>query len=552
MLNKITANKTLYAIILLVSQGMFSGCFHRYYQKTTLADQEIGRIQKTTQKLDYYRKTILIYQHDSGYLLVNFKIDTTNKIISGNVKPANPSYIHFSSKKDGRQIFYREDKRFANDQIGIYVKDAVLINNGEVSIPIDSISKIVMLESNYLKTGASYGIPSVFIAAGGFVGILAILCNCPYVYTGDSLSYNFTGVMFPGAVYKSVERNDFLKLNNLDASPNSYQFKIMNLKKEHQYTNQFELMIVNHEKGINVLNDKEGVLHTYGNLQAPIGAVSSGTNDHLKEVTAIDNTSYAFNDPTETDPLNSLILTFTKPKNSNTSKLVVNAKNTDWSGYAYNEICKLLGEKYEDWVAKQTQKPSEEIKAGSVKQGIPLSVYLKTSKGWEFIDYYNLVGTMASRDLIMPIDLSKIEGDTFQIMLKSGFYFWELNAIGIDYSADKKVSVDYLKPLSAIDSLGVDHVIALLDNDTNYLIHYNISDYVIVKFDSIPKNNTMNQTVFIHSKGYYNRTETYTGKPHYKELMKVKKPGGFSVFSRKKYFEIQNFLNATNAKSNGN
>ena len=87
----------------------------------------------------------------------------------------------------------------------------------------------------------------------------------------------------------------------------------------------------------------------------------------------------------------------------------------------------------------------------SLDQGIPLSVYLETEDGWEFADYYNVVGPLAAKDDVLEIDLSKIKGDKVKIKLEFGFLFWEIDYAAMDFTPNQSIE-KYTVPLSsAID-----------------------------------------------------------------------------------------------------
>jgi hypothetical protein len=42
-------------------------------------------------------------------------------------------------------------------------------------------------------------------------------------------------------------------------------------------------------------------------------------------------------------------------------------------------------------------------------------VYVKTNDGWKFVDYYQLIGNTATRDMIMQVDTKNIPGNTIEI-----------------------------------------------------------------------------------------------------------------------------------------
>ena len=87
----------------------------------------------------------------------------------------------------------------------------------------------------------------------------------------------------------------------------------------------------------------------------------------------------------------------------------------------------------------------------SLDQGIPLSVYLETEDGWEFVDYYNVVGPLAAKEDVLEIDLTKMKGDKVNIKLEFGFLFWEIDYVAMDFTPNFSVEKHTVSLFSAFD-----------------------------------------------------------------------------------------------------
>ncbi len=542
---------SLLPIIGLILFGL-TGCFtHRYMSRGLITKNKSDSAKGTS--LLYINKTfargyIVLHVGNVTWHISDLSIDTVSKIITcqkGAVWAAQEPFI----PKDGPKAtgkMKKSDKSTILNQVNIFVNEYEEDSQDPDRLRF-SLSEITQITVNEPDKGTNVAldIASVAVVIGGalVIGtivvavIVAILCNCPYVYTYNGSNYDLTGTFFSGAVYKNLERDDYLPIDGIHAQK-GLEFKIINKKNEKQFINMIDLTVIEHSKDLTVLPDRQGKFHTLRTIEPPLSAINDKGISCKEEIAQKDTLNFVFNCDQDSDPLNSITMKFNKTEGANMAKLVVRAKNSMWSGYAYDQICALAGDKYDDWIKRQTKSSAEQLIEGSKKQGVPMLVYLKTKNGWEFVDHFNIAGSVAQRDMLMPIDISKLGSDQIEIKIKTGFKFWDLDFVGLDLSNDEMIKVDHVKPSSALDSIGVDHLNELAKDDTIYMKHYNINDELVLKFNNPFATVQTNKTAFLHAKGYYNRMDKYQGKTHYVALNKIRRPGGFSIFSKQKYNEL--------------
>lgn len=328
----------------------------------------------------------------------------------------------------------------------------------------------------------------------------------------DGSSYQFVGEIYSGAIYPSLERHDYIPLPDLNPGHTDYNIKMTNEVHEIQHTNLIELNVFDHPEGTNVLVDKYGKYQTTSNLQTPLEATNlKGRNilDILKEK---DTLSYYGEEPGKDPALtDGIILKFKRSQNANTAKLVVKAKNTYW-------------------LEKQETVSAKKMKNWMLEQKIPLSLYIEKNGRWKFVDYYNIVGPMAAKEDILSIDLSDIETDTVRIKLEFGFLFWEVDYAAIDYTVNVPVKQRVALFESAIDNKDNDVKNLLTASDILYYVQPEIGDEVNMKF-TIPEPTDSEQTLILHSKGYYKIIMNQEGEEQLKYLMAFRKKGRFPEFS---------------------
>lgn len=525
-------------IVLMAFLNLIMGCY--YYKVGTGYDVPPERITEFQSKRNY----IILHKGDIAWHFMDIKVN--GDMLEGVWEELPNKHMKYKTTDSYGVNRYKKNS-YVNEssvlnEVHIYTSELKKAENNSISVPITSITKIEIYDPAVGATTASwvFGTIGVFAAALAVIGIVYLLTkdSCPFIYTYNGTSYTFNGEIYAGAIYSSLERHDYMPLPDIKPVNHLYQLKISNELLERQYTNLAELLIIQHSKNTLALIDKYGAVQTISNPQAPLSTVSLNGNDYNQSMRVKDNDLFLFNEYDEQTNMNSLIMTFNNQENADTGKLVIHAKNSLWGDYVYGQFTELFGSYYNKWAEKQKRVPAEKNIKWMIEQGLPILVYLETETGWEYIDYFNLVGPLASRDMVMPIDLSKTEAKKVRIKLESGFMFWELDYAAMDFSNNIPVEVKRLKPSSAIDEKGYEVSNLLSADDKSYLEQFDVGNEVIVKYDAPTSNKDLKQTAFLHTKGYYERIRDYKGKPNVRYLKSFKRPGAFAEFSKEKFKEI--------------
>jgi hypothetical protein len=187
------------------------------------------------------------------------------------------------------------------------------------------------------------------------------------------------------------------------------------------------------------------------------------------------------------------------------------------------------------------------MKSWQIEQKIPLLVYIEKKGKWKYIDYYNIVGPMAPREDVLPIDLTDFKGDTIKIKLEFGFMFWEVDYAGLDFSVNVPVTQKTAYFESAIDNRETDVKKLLESSDMLYYLQPEIGDEVNMKF-SVPARTKPEQTLYLHSKGHYKILLDAKGEQQVKYLLPFRKKGRFPEYSG----ELFRQQTVSDLKNNGN
>lgn len=508
---------------------LFAGCSYFKVKKMTTDNLE------TLANLGTIYKYFVV--HDQNGNIYSLKEPNVEKeALTGlfSLNPTNPIYY----KKDRPDRYKRLEKSILHE-VHIYLWGDLTIEEGTNTIPLNTVNEIHIIEKDSDKTVTSYVGSSIGVAAGALViaaAIAAALKNsCPYIYVNDGENFIFLGETYGGAIASNLERKDYMPLPGIQPLNDTYQVRLSNELKERQHTNMANLMVIQHPENSQALIDQNGTAHLLQDLQVPIRATTTTGMNVSAQMESVDNDIFMFNE-TRVDT-NRLHLTFQKPLDATASKLFLHAKNTAWFDHIIGKMFENFGGFYNTFMNQEKERPAAERFQDFKSKGIMLDVFVKTDEGWEYVDFLHTIGPMASRDFVIPIDLTKVTGETVEIKIETGFMFWDVDCAKMDFSVAAPLTVSYLKPSLVIDHEGNDHTAVLANDDEQYLVQANVGDVAELHYPAIQITTGQKQTVFLHSKGYYEPIRTFTGMPNLTKLYKFKNPKYLSQFSKEMYLE---------------
>ncbi|MCB9284278.1 MAG: hypothetical protein H6563_09415 [Lewinellaceae bacterium] len=505
-----------------------TGC-HSYFKVRYFPPDQFSDFRYYANLDDYF----VLHTASGLYQLDGITFDTA--FLYARIDTASAPVHYTPDRKYPKYRIYPYEKTIVKE-VHFYLKDDVALPLAEkkISIPLASLEKIEVIDPDSGKTVLAVlgNLVLGYFIIGMILVIIFILTksSCPYVYAYTGESYFMQGEIYSGAIFKGMERPDFLPLPDLQPVDNIYRIRIANELKEEQHTNLANLVVVNHPGGTQCWIDQEGKPYIVSNPKAPFEAFSESGRDYSAEMTAADHHACLF-DEVDADT-NRLYLGFENPGFTEEGTLLLNVKNSIWGEYVCGEFLKKFGYLYPTWIKLQNRKPPEKVKGGLDEMGFPLRVYLETDNGWELIHKTELTGSLIDRDLAIPVDLSRAKSETLHLRLESNFLFWEVDYAAMDYSLSSDMEVMELKPFQAFGTTGTDAIHALSEDDGLYLDHWNTGDWTEVHFEAPHVPEGFTQSCFLHSKGYYNHVREYTHAPALDELKKFKDPAYFNTFSK--------------------
>jgi hypothetical protein len=372
---------------------------------------------------------------------------------------------------------------------------------------------------------------------GGVGGFLLIACNCPHTYVYNGTQYYYSNTLFTGATSVNLERNDYKIMPDYEPESSQYNIYIKSEDKEVQYINLLELLVIEHDIDTKVAMDQDGNVHAIENVVEP-EIVKTSSGDDLNSILAYeDEAAYSF-DGTSDDNYNYVYASFDVPNNNSNAKIILSAKNNSWSGFVYNEFSQKFGKYYDNWVKRNEKKSKEEVYAALKKVGVPLVVSVKKNGEWVDIEEVELIGDVSYNSLAIPVASDLISGEKIEIRLRSGFMFWDLDYLSMDFTPPTHLNVQRLSPSAVSGSTTTDGLQALSNDDHQYVEHLAIGDSTSISFTGINVDADKERTIYLRSKGYYLPQKEFEGKFLRKELQAINVDGGLSILSRRLYEEL--------------
>ncbi len=524
-------------LLIVATLNLMQSC---YYFKVNTKNKPTP---ETISTLNDQGKNFILHLNDKNWKLMN--VSLTNNTLSGEVREINDSYAKPNVKPDKPNRYYKNknnNQRYLLNEVHLYVEELVDLGNNRISVPAGSISKVEIYDKDTATTTGSWILGALGVTAGAYL-ILAIIVlifkeSCPFIYTYDGENYQFAGEIFSGAIQPGLERNDYLVLPELKPNEGDYLLKVTNEVKEIQHINLMELDVIDHAEEVNVLMDKYGRIQTFLEPVLPSGAETHNGQDILSLVNQKDTYYYNFNESAGSDiTYDEVILTFNKPLNAQTGKLLIRAKNSLWLEHVFSSFHDMFGRMYNTFDKKEAKKPAEELRKLMFEQGFPLKVYLERDGEWVLQDFYEIAGPMAMKNDVLALDITDTSNETVRIKLETGLMFWELDYAALDFSENASYDRVTVPATQAFDENKLDITESIMNDDEIYYSQPIIGNEAVITFP-VPELAGESRTIVLHSKGYYKIIREQNGRAQWNKLKTFRDPGRMAQYSRELYEEF--------------
>jgi hypothetical protein len=466
------------------------------------------------------------------------RTDEVRRLKPSELRSAGERVIGVTTK-DGRDLAF--------DKVGGYVRgDTVFATrNGEpLRLPLDQVQRLWIRRTDAGRTALAV----IGVLAGALLVTAAIAAatkeSCPFVYSWDGTRYIFDAEPYGGAISRGLERDDYGRLENLRADNGWYKLLVTNEVNETQMTNFMELWVVDHAPGGAVLPDVTGRLHVVSQPIPPTSARDQRGRDLLGWLRSTDRVIY--------EPLavadaggmrDEIVLVFPRPPGAVRARLVTNVATGIWGSHMIRAMLQLRGREVDAWYARVDggQHSRDSLMAWDLREELyHLRIDVQEPDGWRTRGLLPGGGPFIAEDRVVPLDLSKVEGDSVRLRIRPPRGFWALNSFALDYGQDNPVKVDTLRPASATDARWGDVLPALRATDDRYYAMPYTGDYGHVAFRAPAEKAGAERTVLLHTRGYYRLHLPIAGAPDTATLRRLGEvPGAAAEFAAEQFRQWQ-------------
>ena len=511
-----------------------------YYKVVDRSPKKFASYLQSAKNVD--QKVFYLHGHSKVIQIKDVKMEGLS--LSAHIVPDSayqPQAIPDYNYRTRRSSRLKKDNKSILNEVHLYLNPSQVINGTDSILLLPGeIASIEIIKHDGVKE-----LTASVLSAAAILTIVAIIDeanepepepyyvsgSCPYAYAFNGQDFIFEGELYTGALFQNLERDDYLYLPSIRPSNDQFVMRLKNKLNEREYTNVAELIVVDHPQGSIVYFDHKGKAFTISQQVAPLQAISSSGENQLPYIAEKDRYYYSFDDIQNDEQ--ELILSFSKPANTQTGKLLLSTKNTTWGDQVIQAFMSKMGNSYSAWQSQEETKTQEERISDFLKWEFPVSVSIKNGIDWQLAGYIFPVGPLGERDIVLPLNLSNHNGDIIEFKLSSGFQFWDINQVVLDFSENLNLHMQQCKPTR----IATEHMTSfqsILDDDMDYIVMQN-GDFIDLHFDQPKLPSNMEQSVFLHVKGYYEYTINSTAEPDLVALKKFDEPGYFSDFSKMMY-----------------
>jgi hypothetical protein len=541
-------NFLLFFLLIVIMQILFSRC-HNYYKTTPAKTSSIDSLKA---KSRYF----VLRNGTTAFAMSNIVLSNDKKSLTCTLEnlPADHQ-LHLTKGRKGKMKYKKNepDNFPVLNEVHFYIQPDNSAAIGEYTLSLNKVEKIEIIEKDKARTTGSYIVGAVGYTLGA-VAVAAIIVaatksSCPFVSAYDGNGFSLQGEIYGGAIYPQLARHDYIPLRMQPLADGSLQVKISNELHEHQYTDMAELWVITHDKGSKILSDEQGNLFTVTTPQPPVTARLNKNTDVTAALQQAGDNALLYMDDTTDHVTNEVVMQFNKPVAAKKAKLMLSLKNSYFLDLLYGELTKGFGSFYPSYIKQQEKRPAAELLQWTKDQQVPLAVEVKTTNGWKRITDITTIGPLATRNIVVPIDIPGSTEPFTEIRLSSGFMFWEIDYAAIDYSEENNFTIQKITPAKATDEMGKNILPDLQKEDAIYLAQPDIGNTATIIYKAASLNDgSKTRTYILHTKGYYEHIRDFKNPPDFKFLEQFKTPGAFPLFGMQLYKK----MNAENMQSLAN
>lgn len=449
------------------------------------------------------------------------------------------------TRSDGTKIQISSPNIEGDSLIGLRAGKAPRDSLGaRVAIALSDISQVAVQQTDAAKTvvltaGVGLAVLLAIVGASGWgnFGNSDSLMSSPLVYSWDGRNWRLDSGTFAGAITEAAARTDVDNLVYAATESGELRLKLTNELKETDYVDALAVLAVDHERDVGIAPDATGAVHTVGPLVSPLHATDFVGRDALEAVRSADGRSWESvatgrDTARAADIRDGVELVFLRPQGQDHPRLVVDGQNTAWVPEMLSEFVSMHGPATQAWYDSLDSRPAQvrQLATMMAREGF-LTVSLWTAQGWVSQGYLPAPGPELSKRQVQVLDLSLIRGDTVRLRLESAPAFWLLDLVAIDFSPERSIHIDTLRPERAVD-LGGRDVLPLISAVDGGHWKIETGDAAELRFSAPEIPAGAARSYLVETRGWYRIRAPAVGQPNVALMDRLlNEPGAASRYS---------------------
>lgn len=388
---------------------------------------------------------------------------------------------------------------------------------------LEKAQKIEVLHVSGAKTAGT------IIGGAVVVLLLLVAASCPYVYVDGKRGSELAGEAYPGAIFRSIQRDDLLGLPPLDQG--EVNLTLSNETYETQFTDRAELLTVDHQPDQQAIATNDGRILLIGSGTPAMRAEDLAGHDVTTDLASDDAAIWSTHlDAVLTSSKNApsregIVASFRAPEPGD-YVLDVAAENTLWLEVAFYRVFSMMGRSFDRLIASgnESTKPGD-IHQWRERQGVDLRVELLGERPTT-LPGISAPGMAMLRHVAVPLPRAALHND-IRVRLSGGLGFWRIGSIRLVKVVNAAPQVTRLAPTRATSSTdGSDLRDVLRTSDGRYSRLVGIGENFRLSFTPPPLDAGRVRTAFLSTRGYYNPHRPAAGRPSLLTLKHIRDEEG--------------------------
>ena len=402
-----------------------------------------------------------------------------------------------------------------------------------------NLDEATRIESYKLSPARIAGLSAgALLAALVGTTLLLALTSCPAVYVVDGTQATIAGEAYPGAIFRSVQRDDLLPLPH--ASGRALTLRLVNHNPEIQYTDSARLVLVEHSPDERARATPDGRPVLIGPSRSPFAATDLEGVDVLDRVRGADNQVWqsdldrAFLSGRRT--LREGVVATFEPVPGNAA-LEIATENTLWMAAVFERGFSMLGGTFGPAMRAANRAERASIDAWRVREGVDLKVEVLRGGTWTTAGIVQTPGMAALRTMVLP--LGDVEGSEVQVRVSGGFGFWRIGSLALTTIVDASPASKIITATDAPPSMRA--------KDGRYHVLSKYGQMVELRFD-LPASDR-ERSLFLETSGWYNPLPPRSRLPQVSALNTLRStPGGLAQLGLDLYATHRDQLQQASAR----